>query len=72
MAQKTPRPARRHAKVDRSRVELGEGHYIELTIAVDLFTLSEGDRAFVFGIIDQFNAWRRDRDRETTQVPGDA
>ncbi len=43
--------------IDRVRVDVGEG-YIELAVAVEMFALSEEDRAFVFETIDVFNRWR--------------
>jgi hypothetical protein len=52
--QPAPRAARGGA---RNTVTLASGGTLTLALSVDLFALSENDRKFVFGLIDQVTGY---------------
>jgi len=64
----TPRAARGGA---RNTVTLASGGTLTLALSVDLFALSENDRKFVFGLIDQVTGYGKRVTRNGKgEVPG--
>ncbi len=62
-AKRTPRPT-----VNRYRLELPGGAWVEMSVSANMLEMTEANRKFVFDLVDTFNTYR-EANQDSTPTP---